>query len=170
MVYGCVCGALPWSSFQTWISIPLQQDSNAIDRPFVKWWNWNAFQSVFFYGKHSEDGRQMKRTFDKSLRLLLSDQFFLFSRRQHRANNFTQEYCSCSPTTSVFFFFFWNESPFPLKNQKIRNKRSGGGTGNLIRPPLCLFPPQMRRPPFYDWALPWKGSPIINPASRPHLV
>ena len=30
--------------------------------------------------------------------------------------------------------------------------------GNLIRPPLCLFPAQTRRPPFFDWALP-EGQP-----------
>ena len=125
MVYGCVCGALPWSSFQTWISIPLQQDSNAIDRPFVKWWNWNAFQSVFFYFKHSEDGRQMKITLDKSLRLLPRNQVFLFSRRKHRANNFTQEYCSCSPTIS--FFFSEMTHPFPSKIRRLEGNAVEGG-------------------------------------------
>ena len=52
------------------MNIPFQHDSNATDRPFVKWWNWNAFQSVFFYGndrKHSGDGWQVKRVLDKSL-------------------------------------------------------------------------------------------------------
>ena len=40
---------------------------------------------------------------------------------------FKHEYPNCS--CSLTIIFIWNDSPFPLKNQKIRNKRSGGGNG-----------------------------------------
>ena len=52
----------------------------------------------------------------------------------------------CSPSIT----FIWNDPPLFLKNQKFGN--------NLICPPFCLFAAQTRRPPFFDWALPWRAA------------
>ena len=59
-VYGCVWGVS--ITVVQFPNIPLL-DSNTIDRPFIKWWNWNASQSGLFYSsdrKYWGDGRQEK--------------------------------------------------------------------------------------------------------------
>ena len=54
--------------------------------------------------------------------------------------------------------FSWKcrQLPLFLKNQKFGNNagKGEGGTGNLIRPPFCLFAAQIRWPPVSEWTLP----------------
>ena len=61
-MYGCACG----------VSIAVVQFSNIpsstwlVDRPYIKWWNWNASQSGLFYGsdrKYGGDEREEKGAF-----------------------------------------------------------------------------------------------------------
>ena len=54
-------------------------------------------------------------------------------------------------------FYLKLPTPSPQKLEDEQQRR-GGGTGNLIRPPFCLFPIKKWRPPHLCWALP-EGQP-----------